>query len=67
NPKPQPKPRNCQNINNLFVYSKVGAEILLCQIHYNFRNLIRNSKPHPTPETSFKTRKLHLNTKNYQT
>ena len=54
----------------LFILSKVGAETLLCQIRkfrasdYNFRNLIRNSKPHPKPETSFEP-KPHLNTKNY--
>ncbi|RIB25021.1 hypothetical protein C2G38_563700 [Gigaspora rosea] len=66
NPKPHPKPRNLNrnpetaktSIIYMIILSKVGAETLLCQIRkfqasdYNFRSLIRNSKPYPTPETS---------------
>ena len=57
----------------LFILSKVGAETLLCQIRkfqasdYNFRNLIQNSKPHPTPETSFETWNLTWTPKTTQT
>ena len=81
NPKPRPKPRNLNrnpetaktSIIYLFILSKVGAETLLCQIRkvqaldYSFRNLIQNSKPHPTPETSFETWNLTWTPKTTQT
>src|SRR5260364_308398 len=57
NPKPQTKPRNCQNINNLFIYSLQSwrrnpfePNPKFRASDYNFRNLIRNSKPHPNPK-----------------